>query len=105
MQVYYDKDADLSIIKSKKVAIVGSGPAGLSAAQRRRRQKCRTIATPTAHKQLPAAPDWGMIGVHCRFTALSWCGNAFHPCLCPGGVAPDRCPQPLQDAVLPCLNM
>ncbi|MCK5898635.1 MAG: ketol-acid reductoisomerase, partial [Methylococcales bacterium] len=28
MQVYYDKDADLSIIKSKKVAIIGYGSQG-----------------------------------------------------------------------------
>ena len=28
MKVYYDKDADLSIIKSKKVTIVGYGSQG-----------------------------------------------------------------------------
>ncbi len=28
MQVYYDKDADLSIIKGKKVAIIGYGSQG-----------------------------------------------------------------------------
>ena len=28
MQVYYDKDADLSIIKAKKVAIIGYGSQG-----------------------------------------------------------------------------
>ncbi|MEO1957211.1 MAG: NAD(P)-binding domain-containing protein, partial [Methylophilaceae bacterium] len=28
MKVYYDKDADLSIIKSKKVAIIGYGSQG-----------------------------------------------------------------------------
>ncbi|HFE37840.1 MAG TPA: ketol-acid reductoisomerase, partial [Gammaproteobacteria bacterium] len=28
MQVYYDKDADLSIIKNKKVAIIGYGSQG-----------------------------------------------------------------------------
>ena len=28
MQVYYDKDADLSIIRSKKVAIIGYGSQG-----------------------------------------------------------------------------
>ena len=30
MQVYYDKDADLEIIKNKKVVIVGYGSQGLS---------------------------------------------------------------------------
>ena len=29
MQVYYDKDADLSIIQSKKVAIIGYGSQGV----------------------------------------------------------------------------
>ena len=28
MQVYYDKDCDLSIIKSKKVAVIGYGSQG-----------------------------------------------------------------------------
>ena len=28
MQVYYDKDADLSLIKGKKVAIIGYGSQG-----------------------------------------------------------------------------
>ena len=28
MQVYYDKDADLSVIRSKKVAIIGYGSQG-----------------------------------------------------------------------------
>ncbi|MDD5755212.1 MAG: NAD(P)-binding domain-containing protein, partial [Methylococcales bacterium] len=28
MQVYYDKDADLSIVRSKKVAIIGYGSQG-----------------------------------------------------------------------------
>ena len=32
MQVYYDKDCDPSIIQGKKVAVIGSGPAGLAAA-------------------------------------------------------------------------
>ena len=32
LQIYYDKDADLKRIQSKKVAIIGSGPAGYSAA-------------------------------------------------------------------------
>ena len=31
MHVYYDKDADLSIVRGKKVAIIGAGPAGLAA--------------------------------------------------------------------------
>ena len=31
MQVYYDKDADLEIIKSKKVVIVGYGSQGTCA--------------------------------------------------------------------------
>jgi len=38
MKVYYDKDCDLSIIKGKKVAIIGSGPAGLAAAQQLNRK-------------------------------------------------------------------
>ena len=31
-EIAYDKDADLSIIQGKKVAVIGSGPAGLAAA-------------------------------------------------------------------------
>ena len=30
MRVYYDRDADLNLIKSKKVCIVGYGSQGLS---------------------------------------------------------------------------
>ena len=30
MKVYYDKDCDLSLIKGKKVAIIGYGSQGLS---------------------------------------------------------------------------
>ena len=33
MRVYYDRDADLNIIKSKKVAIVGYGSQGHAHAQ------------------------------------------------------------------------
>ena len=33
MQVYYDKDADLSIIRGKKVAIIGYGSQGHAHAQ------------------------------------------------------------------------
>ena len=33
MQVFYDKDADLSIIKGKKVAIIGYGSQGHAHAQ------------------------------------------------------------------------
>lgn len=33
MKVYYDKDADLSIIKDKKVAIIGYGSQGHAHAQ------------------------------------------------------------------------
>ena len=32
VKIYYDKDADLNLLKGKKVAIIGSGPAGMSAA-------------------------------------------------------------------------
>ncbi len=28
MRVYYDRDADLNLVKSKKVAIIGYGEAG-----------------------------------------------------------------------------
>ena len=30
MRVYYDRDADLNLIKGKKVAIIGYGSQGLS---------------------------------------------------------------------------
>ena len=33
MKVYYDKDADLSLIKGKKVAIIGYGSQGHAHAQ------------------------------------------------------------------------
>ena len=33
MKVYYDKDCDLSLIKGKKVAIIGYGSQGHSQAQ------------------------------------------------------------------------
>ena len=32
MRVYYDRDADVNLIKGKKVAIIGAGPAGLGCA-------------------------------------------------------------------------
>ena len=32
MKVYYDKDANLDIVQGKKIAVIGSGPAGLTVA-------------------------------------------------------------------------
>ena len=52
-------DDGRQFIQPMRVHLLHPLPAWLSAAQRRGRQKCRLIATPTAHKQLPAAPDWG----------------------------------------------
>src|SRR5512143_3889184 len=43
MQVYYDKDADLSLIRGKKVAIIGYGSQGHAHAQNLRDSGVRDI--------------------------------------------------------------
>jgi ketol-acid reductoisomerase len=56
MRVYYDRDADLNLIKSKKVAIVGYGSQGRAHALNLKDSGCKDIAialrpgSPTAHK-------------------------------------------------------
>jgi len=44
MRVYYDQDADINLIKAKKVAIIGYGSQGHAHAlkrQRRQERRCR----------------------------------------------------------------
>ena len=55
MQVYYDRDCDQEIIRGKKVAIIGSGPAGLSAAY----QLARKGILSTIYEALPQAGGIG----------------------------------------------
>ena len=43
MKVYYDKDADLSLIKGKKVAIIGYGSQGHAHAQNLRDSGCDVV--------------------------------------------------------------
>ena len=44
MQVYYDRDADQDLIKSKKVAVVGYGSQGHAHAQNMRDSGVREVA-------------------------------------------------------------
>ena len=43
MKVYYDKDADLSVIKGKKIAIIGYGSQGHAHAQNLKDSKLNVI--------------------------------------------------------------
>ena len=43
MKVFYDKDADLSLIKGKKVAIIGYGSQGHAHAQNLRDSGCDVV--------------------------------------------------------------
>ena len=44
MRVYYDRDADLNLIKSKKVAIVGYGSQGRAHALNLKDSGCKELA-------------------------------------------------------------
>src|SRR5579863_1344985 len=60
MQVYYDKDADLKVIREKKVAIIGYGSQGHAHAQNLRDSGVRDIViglrpnSPSADKAMKA---------------------------------------------------
>ena len=57
MQVYYDKDADLSIIRGKKVAIIGYGSQGHAHAQNMRDSGVKGLTVISAEAEyIPTAP-------------------------------------------------
>jgi len=64
-EIYYDKDADLSLIQSKKVAIVGYGSQGHAHAQNLRDSGVQVaIALKTGSKSIQKATDDGSPTAH-----------------------------------------
>ena len=53
MRVYYDRDADINLIKGKKVAIVGYGSQGHAHALNLRDSGVKDIASRCARVRLP----------------------------------------------------
>lgn len=61
MKVYYDKDADLSLIKGKKVAIVGYGSQGHAHALSLKDSGCEVrVGLPENSKSRPVATAAGL---------------------------------------------
>ncbi len=59
MKVYYDKDADLNILKDKIVAIIGYGSQGHAHAQNLRDSGVQVIIG-----QRPGGPNWQLAREH-----------------------------------------
>src|SRR5579885_3392455 len=64
-KIYYDKDADLSVLKNKTIAIIGYGSQGHAQAQNLRDSGCNVIIG-----QRPGGPNYDLAKEH-KFEPMS----------------------------------